>query len=143
MLDESLTHARAAVAADPAVTLYQSDLAELLLHFGELHLKAGRHDDSLRDCREAAEISRRLVEIAPSVPDYQFWLALAHGGEANAYLTQGKHRESLDAWRKAFEVQQVLCRDHPSDLNRANLAEMEKAVADLKKKLTDETSSTP
>jgi tetratricopeptide (TPR) repeat protein len=131
---------RSRLARDnPAVTEFQSDLAESYLNVGNLEREKGYPNQAIESYSKALAINERLARENPSVITFQIALALGHNNVGAMQRITGHSEQALQSHLKALAIREWLARENASvdqfqsDLGAShnNLGALRHSIGDL------------
>jgi serine/threonine-protein kinase len=95
---------------------FQADLADVLGHRGDAHVRLGQAAEAEKNYRASLEQVRAAVGRAPEEAGYQLLLALAHERLAGSAARKGNRVEARQGYREALRIRQELLEMTPSSL---------------------------
>jgi tetratricopeptide (TPR) repeat protein len=115
-------------AANPTVTQFQTDLAEILNNIGVIQRLSSQRAEALQSFQKALVIREKLVALNPTVTSYQSQMATNLGNIAAIQRETGEPAKALESYQRALAV-----REHIVDANPTLL----RTVADVAKSYHD------
>jgi serine/threonine-protein kinase len=100
--------------ANPAVTEFQSNLAQSHSNIGPVLRETGKPAEALQELQKALAIQKKLADANPAVTQFQSDLALSHLNIGNVLSETGKPTEALQELQKALAIQQQLADANPA-----------------------------